>query len=61
MSRRYTIIDASRTVMTRLEKRRAFGHFSVTDLTWLKAAVATKGEMEIPVVVGLCELKRDIL
>jgi len=47
--------------MTRLEKRRAFGHFSVTDLTWLKAAVATKGEMEIPVVVGLCELKRDIL
>ena len=56
----FTIMDALRNVLTRLQQQSsALGHFNVADLVLLKAVVAAAVEVRVPVMVGASEGERD--
>ena len=57
---RTTIMDALRSVLTRLQPQgAALGHFNVADLVLLKAVLAAAIEVRLPVIVGASEGERD--
>lgn len=53
-------MDSMRSVLTSLESEAAaLGHFSVSDLTMLKAVLQAAGQIGVPVLVGASEGERD--
>jgi fructose-bisphosphate aldolase class II len=59
---RTTIMDALRSVLTRLQQQGvALGHFNVADLVLLKAVLAAAVEVKVPVIVGASEGEREFL